>query len=48
MWNFAQTVQFHNIEINKKKKTFSGTCNDKEITLALNFYNAVIIDEVES
>ena len=48
LWDFAQKVQFRNIEINKNEKTFSGNCNDKEIALALTFYEAVIIDEVEN
>jgi hypothetical protein len=47
LWSFAQTLTTNSMEVNTSNKTLTCDCFEDEIDLAVNKYNAVLIQDLQ-
>lgn len=47
LWAFAQILQSEFVQINSTERKLTCNCSDHEISKALLYYKAEIVDEVE-
>lgn len=46
LWQFARRIQANELEINTDNKSLCCNCSEADLSLAIEFYHAVVAEEM--